>query len=147
MATSAGGSDWLTWRIRDVGSGEDLPDVVAWSKFSGAAWRMLHRQSMLHRGRVSPQPWVAVTFGLAGRRFGAKTQSGRWVLPFHWPTSWVDEKPVESIAKSCSTALSGRALRRTKGGSLPDVGARNGLLPSSRKRSAPTRATSSSAST
>ncbi|MFN8483938.1 MAG: prolyl oligopeptidase family serine peptidase [Anaerolineae bacterium] len=38
-ATSDGGSDWLTWRIRDVGSGEDLPDVVAWSKFSGAAWR------------------------------------------------------------------------------------------------------------
>ncbi|MEJ2208392.1 MAG: prolyl oligopeptidase family serine peptidase [Anaerolineae bacterium] len=38
-ATSAGGSDWLTWRVRDVDSGQDLPDVVEWSKFSGAAWR------------------------------------------------------------------------------------------------------------
>jgi prolyl oligopeptidase len=38
-ATSSAGSDWLTWRVRDVDSGEDLPDVVEWSKFSGAAWR------------------------------------------------------------------------------------------------------------
>jgi len=37
-ATSAGGSDWMTWRVRDVATGEDLPDVVEWSKFSGAAW-------------------------------------------------------------------------------------------------------------
>jgi prolyl oligopeptidase len=38
-ATSAAGSDWLTWRVRDVDSGQDLPDVIEWSKFSGAAWR------------------------------------------------------------------------------------------------------------
>lgn len=37
-ATSAGGSDWQTWRVRDVASGADLPDTVEWSKFSGAAW-------------------------------------------------------------------------------------------------------------
>ncbi len=37
-ATSASGSDWLTWRVRDVASGEDLGDIVSWSKFSGAAW-------------------------------------------------------------------------------------------------------------
>ncbi len=33
-----GGSDWRTWLIRDVETGEDLPDLVRWSKFSGAAW-------------------------------------------------------------------------------------------------------------
>ncbi|MFN8475488.1 MAG: prolyl oligopeptidase family serine peptidase [Anaerolineae bacterium] len=38
-ATSAGGSDWLTWRVRDVSRGEDLPDLIEWSKFSGASWR------------------------------------------------------------------------------------------------------------
>ncbi|MFN2291913.1 MAG: prolyl oligopeptidase family serine peptidase [Anaerolineae bacterium] len=38
-ATSSAGSDWLTWRVRDVDTAEDLPDVVEWSKFSGAAWR------------------------------------------------------------------------------------------------------------
>jgi prolyl oligopeptidase len=37
-ATSASGSDWLTWRVRDVESGTDLPDQLEWSKFSGAAW-------------------------------------------------------------------------------------------------------------
>jgi prolyl oligopeptidase len=38
-ATSDGGSDWRTWHLRDVNSGYDLTDVVAWSKFSEAAWR------------------------------------------------------------------------------------------------------------
>jgi prolyl oligopeptidase len=38
-ATSASGSDWLTWRVRHVLSGQDLPDRLEWSKFSDAAWR------------------------------------------------------------------------------------------------------------
>jgi prolyl oligopeptidase len=38
-ATSGGGSDWLTWQVRDVATGADLADVIEWSKFSGAAWR------------------------------------------------------------------------------------------------------------
>ena len=37
-ATSSAGSDWTMWRVRDVDSAKDLPDVVEWSKFSGAAW-------------------------------------------------------------------------------------------------------------
>ena len=37
-ATSSGGSDWMTWRVRNVETGADLADVVEWSKFSGAAW-------------------------------------------------------------------------------------------------------------
>jgi prolyl oligopeptidase len=37
-ATSAAGSDWLTWRLRDVATGSDLPDVIEWSKFSTASW-------------------------------------------------------------------------------------------------------------
>jgi prolyl oligopeptidase len=32
------GSDWNTWRVRDVESGLDLPDMLRWVKFSGAAW-------------------------------------------------------------------------------------------------------------
>lgn len=38
-ATSDAGSDWRTWRVRMVEGGEDLPDVVRWSKFSGVSWR------------------------------------------------------------------------------------------------------------
>src|SRR5919109_1524894 len=36
--TSASGSDWEEFRIRDVASGKDLPDHLRWIKFSGASW-------------------------------------------------------------------------------------------------------------
>ncbi len=32
------GSDWQEWRVRDVSTGEDLPDTIKWVKFSGASW-------------------------------------------------------------------------------------------------------------
>lgn len=38
-STSSGGSDWQTWRIREVNTGANRDDLVEWSKFSGAAWR------------------------------------------------------------------------------------------------------------
>jgi prolyl oligopeptidase len=37
-ATSASGSDWQTWRIRSVDTGQDLPETIEWSKFSSATW-------------------------------------------------------------------------------------------------------------
>jgi prolyl oligopeptidase len=37
-ATSASGSDWKRWHVRDVQTGLDLDDEVRWAKFSGAAW-------------------------------------------------------------------------------------------------------------
>lgn len=33
-----GGSDWRELRVRDVATGQDLPDRVKWVKFSGIAW-------------------------------------------------------------------------------------------------------------
>ncbi len=38
-ALADGGSDWRTWKVRDVATGEDLDDVVQWVKFSGIAWK------------------------------------------------------------------------------------------------------------
>ena len=38
-ATSAGGSDWKIWRVREVATASDLDDVIEWSKFSPVAWR------------------------------------------------------------------------------------------------------------
>lgn len=35
---SRSGSDWQEWRVRDVASGQDLPDEIQWVKFSGASW-------------------------------------------------------------------------------------------------------------
>ncbi|MBS1823110.1 MAG: S9 family peptidase [Acidobacteria bacterium] len=37
-AIADAGSDWMKWYVRDVSTGRDLPDVVAWSKFSSASW-------------------------------------------------------------------------------------------------------------
>ena len=32
------GSDWNTWKVRDITSGKDLTDEIKWVKFSGASW-------------------------------------------------------------------------------------------------------------
>jgi prolyl oligopeptidase len=37
-ATSTAGSDWMSWHVREVATGQDRPDVVEWSKYSGASW-------------------------------------------------------------------------------------------------------------
>ncbi len=37
-ALSESGSDWMTWHVRHVRTGQDLTDQIEWSKFSGAAW-------------------------------------------------------------------------------------------------------------
>ncbi|HEV3089483.1 MAG TPA: hypothetical protein VGX96_19935, partial [Candidatus Elarobacter sp.] len=37
-STQSSGSDWQTWHVKDVASGADRPDVIRWSKFSGASW-------------------------------------------------------------------------------------------------------------
>jgi len=38
-AATVGGSDWTSWRIRDLATGEDLPELLEGTKFTGAAWR------------------------------------------------------------------------------------------------------------
>jgi prolyl oligopeptidase len=35
---AAAGSDWTEWKVRDVATGQDLPDHVKWIKFSDAEW-------------------------------------------------------------------------------------------------------------
>ena len=32
------GSDWTEWHIKEISTGQDLPEVLKWSKFSGAEW-------------------------------------------------------------------------------------------------------------
>lgn len=39
---SAAGSDWKEWKVRDVETGEDLPDRLQWVKFSGVSWTHDH---------------------------------------------------------------------------------------------------------
>src|SRR5580765_2995267 len=35
---SEGGSDWSTYFIRELGTGQQLPDVIRWVKFSSLSW-------------------------------------------------------------------------------------------------------------
>ena len=35
---SDGGSDWRTWQVRDIETGQNLDDSIEWVKFSGASW-------------------------------------------------------------------------------------------------------------
>jgi len=35
---STSGSDWQDWKVRDIATGDDLPDTIKWVKFSGASW-------------------------------------------------------------------------------------------------------------
>ncbi len=51
-ATSAAGSDWRTWQVREVATGRDRDDHLAWSKFSTAAWR--HDGSGFYYGALTP---------------------------------------------------------------------------------------------
>ncbi|WP_243293822.1 prolyl oligopeptidase family serine peptidase [Geothrix mesophila] len=37
-SVSVAGSDWQTWKVRDVATGKDLYDEIRWSKASGASW-------------------------------------------------------------------------------------------------------------
>ena len=37
-AISSSGSDWQDWHVREVASGTDLPEILHWSKFAGAAF-------------------------------------------------------------------------------------------------------------
>jgi prolyl oligopeptidase len=38
-ALSDAGSDWQIWHVRNVETGEDLPDVIHWSKAGSGTWR------------------------------------------------------------------------------------------------------------
>ena len=53
-SVSSAGSDWVEWHVRDVESSVDLPDIVRWSKFSGAAW--LHDGSGFFYSRYEAPP-------------------------------------------------------------------------------------------
>jgi len=37
-ALATAGSDWREWRVRDIRTGQDLSDLVKWSRFSNASW-------------------------------------------------------------------------------------------------------------
>lgn len=58
-AVARAGSDWVTWRVRDVSTARDLPDTLEWSKFSSAEWDA--RAGGFYYGRYpAPAPGAAL---------------------------------------------------------------------------------------
>jgi len=55
FATSGAGSDWMTWHVRDVGTGQDLTDLVEWSKFSTVSW-LRDGSGFTYTGLEPPEP-------------------------------------------------------------------------------------------
>ncbi len=53
------GSDWVEWHVRDIATGTDLPDVVRWSKFSGAEWTPDQR-GFYYQRFAEPKPGEAL---------------------------------------------------------------------------------------
>lgn len=37
-AVNRAGSDWQEFRVREIDTGKDLPEVIQWAKFTGASW-------------------------------------------------------------------------------------------------------------
>ncbi len=54
------GSDWAEWRVRDIATGQDAPDVVRWNKFVPAAWAP-DRSSFYYLRFPEPKPGEALT--------------------------------------------------------------------------------------
>lgn len=51
---SKAGSDWTEWKIRDIDTGKDLPDVLKWVKFSEPNWN--HESTALYYSRYDAPP-------------------------------------------------------------------------------------------
>jgi prolyl oligopeptidase len=57
---ASAGSDWVEWRVRDVRTGKDLPDVVRWVKFNVPAWSK-DGKGFFYSRYAEPQPGAALT--------------------------------------------------------------------------------------
>lgn len=54
------GSDWQTWKVRDLATGKDLPDQIEWVKFSNAVWTP-DGKGFFYARYDAPKPGEALT--------------------------------------------------------------------------------------
>ncbi len=55
-----GGSDWRTWKVRNIATGTDAEDEIRWSKFSGVAW-MPDQSGFFYARYAAPRDGVELT--------------------------------------------------------------------------------------
>jgi prolyl oligopeptidase len=97
-ALSESGSDWMTWRVRDVATGEDLPDEIRWSKFSYAAWAP-DRSGFWYGGAGQPPPGEEFTaeirlIKLRFHRLGSPQADDSIVFEAPDETDWIPAAEV-----------------------------------------------------
>jgi prolyl oligopeptidase len=97
-AMSEAGSDWRTWTVWRVETGEELPDRVLWSKFSSAAWT--HDDAGFFYGRY-PEPAAGAAYDEPNRdmelryhRLGADVAEDRLVFSTPEEPEWAFEPEV-----------------------------------------------------
>ncbi|HET6725114.1 MAG TPA: prolyl oligopeptidase family serine peptidase [Gammaproteobacteria bacterium] len=79
-AVSNGGSDWTTLHVRDVRTGQDLPDVIQYTKFTSAAWApdnsgfYYSRYPLNAQGEADASKAVSIYFHKLGTPQSADTQ-------------------------------------------------------------------------
>ncbi len=56
---SVAGSDWVTWHVREVATNKELPDLIEWSKFSGASFTK-DGSAFFYSRYPQPKPGVAL---------------------------------------------------------------------------------------
>jgi prolyl oligopeptidase len=66
-ALSEAGSDWLTWRVRDVASAAELADRIRWSKDENAQWHP-DGSGFFYTRLAAPQPGRELTGANRGSR-------------------------------------------------------------------------------
>ncbi|MEQ9617497.1 MAG: prolyl oligopeptidase family serine peptidase [Phycisphaerales bacterium] len=84
------GSDWRTWKFRNIETGEDLADTLEWIKFSGVTWAPNNR-GVFYGRYDAPQEGEAFTslnLGMKVFYHELGTDQSEDVLVFHSP-----EKP------------------------------------------------------
>jgi prolyl oligopeptidase len=103
-AVSEGGTDWDTWRVREVETGRDLPDLIGDTKFTGISWLPDasafyysrypkgadgkgddQQQVSVYRHRLgSAQPEDERVYTVTGNSrhnpYGTVTEDGRWLV-------------------------------------------------------------------
>ena len=128
-ATSSAGSDWMTWHVREVATGQNLPDAVAWSKFSGASW--LKDGSGFYYGAMDPPTpgaeylEAAHPYKLGFHRLGTQQSDDEIVFEAPEEPEWISQAVVSedgrfvviSISKGSAPEAQLRVLDREDPGS------------------------------
>jgi prolyl oligopeptidase len=143
-ATAASGSDWLTWRVRDVVAGTDLDDALHWSKAEEVEWDAAST-GFYYRAMREPRPGreyqdVSHHSRIYYHRLGAAQRDDALIFDPASPDVWprVDLSPdgrflVVSLQRGLGPGTELRVLDLTDAGAglrvlMPDHGGQADLV-------------------